>query len=47
MLFVDPKAVLYLLGSEMDFVNEKFKSGFVFTNPNEKSQCGCGKSFSI
>jgi iron-sulfur cluster assembly protein len=44
-IIIDPKAVLYLIGSEMDYVDEKFKAGFVFKNPNEKSQCGCGESF--
>jgi iron-sulfur cluster assembly protein len=44
---IDPKAVMFLLGTEMDFVEEKFKSGFVFTNPNEKGRCGCGESFHV
>ncbi len=46
-LFIDPKAIMYLIGSEMDYVSEKFKSGFVFINPNEKESCGCGKSFNV
>jgi iron-sulfur cluster assembly protein len=46
-LFIDPKAIMYLIGSEMDYVSEKFKSGFVFVNPNEKDSCGCGKSFGV
>ena len=46
-IIIDKKAILYLLGSKIDYVEEKFKSGFIFTNPNEKSQCGCGKSFSV
>jgi iron-sulfur cluster assembly protein len=46
-LFIDPKAIMYLIGSEMDYVSEKFKSGFVFVNPNEKESCGCGKSFNV
>lgn len=46
IVLIDPKAVLHLLGSEMDYVEEKFKSGFTFNNPNEKSKCGCGESFS-
>lgn len=46
-VFVDPKALMYVIGSEMDFIEEKFKSGFVFKNPNEKSRCGCGDSFSV
>ena len=46
-VLIDPKAVIFLLGTEMDFVEEKFKSGFVFTTPNEKGRCGCGESFSV
>jgi iron-sulfur cluster assembly protein len=46
-VLIDPKAVMFLIGTEMDFVEEKFKSGFVFNNPNAKGQCGCGESFSV
>lgn len=46
-IIIDPKAIMYLIGSEMDFVEEKLKSGFVFKNPNEKGQCGCGESFHV
>ncbi len=46
-IYIDPKAILYLLGSEMDFVEEKLHSGFTFVNPNEKGRCGCGKSFHV
>ncbi len=46
VVLIDPKAIMYLIGSEMDYVEEKFRSGFVFQNPNEKAKCGCGKSFS-
>lgn len=46
-VFVDPKATLYLIGTEMDFVEEKLQSGFVFRNPNEKGRCGCGESFHV
>lgn len=46
-VLIDPKAVMFLLGSEMDFVEEKLKSGFTFTNPNEKGRCGCGESFHV
>lgn len=46
-ILIDPKALMYLLGTEMDFVVEQFKSGFTFTNPNEKGKCGCGSSFNI
>jgi len=45
-VLIDPKAMMYLLGSEMDYKEEQFKSGFTFANPNEKGKCGCGKSFS-
>ncbi len=46
-VFIDPKAVMYLLGSELDYRETKMESGFVFTNPNEKGRCGCGESFSV
>lgn len=46
-VLIDPKAIMYLLGSEMDFIEEKLKSGFTFTNPNEKGRCGCGESFNV
>jgi iron-sulfur cluster assembly accessory protein len=46
-LFIDPTAVMYLLGSELDYREDKMESGFVFTNPNEKGRCGCGESFTI
>ncbi len=46
-LFVDPKAVLFLLGTEMDFKAEKLKAGFVFNNPNQTSACGCGESVQL
>ncbi|WP_316976119.1 HesB/IscA family protein [Shumkonia mesophila] len=46
-VYVDPKATLYLLGSRMDYVEDKLKSGFVFSNPNEKARCGCGESFHV
>lgn len=46
-VIIDPKAVMYLLGSEMDYVEEKMESGFVFVNPNEKGRCGCGESFHV
>lgn len=47
MILIDPKALMYLLGTEMDYHETSFKSGFIFTNPNEKGNCGCGKSFSV
>jgi len=46
-LFIDPKAVLFLLGTEMDYRVEKLKSGFVFNNPNQTSACGCGESVQL
>ena len=46
-IFIDPKAIMFILGTEMDFVEDKMQSGFVFTNPNEKGRCGCGKSFHV
>lgn len=44
-IFIDPTAVMFLLGSEMDYVEDTFTNGFVFRNPNEKGRCGCGESF--
>jgi iron-sulfur cluster assembly protein len=44
---IDPKAVIYLVGTQMDYVKEKMKEGFVFINPNEKGRCGCGESFRV
>ena len=46
-IFIDPKASMFLFGTEMDFVEEKLQSGFVFRNPNEKGRCGCGESFHV
>jgi iron-sulfur cluster assembly protein len=46
-VLVDPKAVLFLLGTTMDFQIGKMKSGFVFNNPNQTSACGCGESVAI
>ena len=46
-LLVDPKASLFLIGTEMDYTVEKLKSGFVFRNPNEKGRFGCGESFHV
>ncbi|MGL4243437.1 MAG: HesB/IscA family protein, partial [Beijerinckiaceae bacterium] len=46
-ILVDPKAILFLLGTEMDVKTDKFSSTFVFENPNETSACGCGESVSI
>ena len=46
-VFVDPGAIMYLLGTEMDYKKEEFSSSFVFKNPNETERCGCGESFKI
>ncbi len=46
-LLIDPKGSLFLIGTQMDYAEEKLKSGFVFTNPNEKGRCGCGESFHV
>ena len=46
-IVVDPKAVMFLLGTEMDYREEKLSSGFVFNNPNQTSACGCGESVAI
>ena len=46
-VFIDPKAVLFLLGTEMDFQTTKLSSQFVFNNPNQTSACGCGESVAI
>ena len=44
-VFVDPSAIIYLVGTEMDYKKEEFSSTFVFKNPNETERCGCGESF--
>ena len=46
-ILIDPKATMFILGTEMDYVEEKLQSGFVFRNPNEKGRCGCGESFHV
>jgi len=46
-VLIDPKASLFILGSEMDYQQDKLQSGFVFRNPNEKGRCGCGESFHV
>jgi len=46
-VYVDPKAVLFLLGTRMDFRTGKLSTGFVFDNPNQVSACGCGESVSL
>ena len=46
-VFVDSAAIMYLLGTEMDYKTEKFSSQFIFKNPNETERCGCGESFKV
>ena len=46
-VFIDSSAIMYLLGTEMDYKKEEFSSNFVFKNPNETERCGCGESFKI
>ena len=46
-VLIDPKAVLFLLGTQMDFETSKLSSGFTFRNPNQTSACGCGESVAI
>jgi len=46
-VFIDPNAIMYLLGTEMDYKTDKFSSEFVFKNPNETERCGCGESFKV
>jgi len=46
-IFIEPKAILFLLGTEMDFVRDKLAARFVFNNPNQTAACGCGESVSI
>jgi len=46
-LIIDPRSEMYILGTEMDFVEDKLRAEFVFRNPNEKGKCGCGESFNV
>ncbi len=46
-ILIDPAAVMFLVGSTMDYQENKFSSGFEFSNPNEIARCGCGESFSV
>ena len=46
-VFIDANAIMYLLGTEMDYKRDKFSSQFVFKNPNETERCGCGESFKV
>ena len=47
VIFIDPAAVMFLVGSTMDYKESKFNSGFEFSNPNEIARCGCGESFTV
>jgi iron-sulfur cluster assembly protein len=46
-ILLDPKATMFLIGTEIDYVVDKLSSSFVFKNPNEKGRCGCGESFTV
>ena len=46
-ILIDPKATMFIIGTEMDFVEDRLQSGFTFKNPNEKGRCGCGESFHV
>lgn len=46
-ILIEPKAQMYLFGTELDWKEDKLQSGFVFNNPNEKGRCGCGESFHV
>ena len=46
-VFIEPSAVMFLIGSKMDYITDKISSRFTFINPNEKSTCGCGESFNV
>ncbi len=46
-VLIDPKAIMFIVGTEMDYTEEKMRAGFVFRNPNEKGRCGCGESFHV
>ena len=46
-IFIDPASTMFLIGCQMDYVEDRIQSGFVFSNPNEVSRCGCGESFSV
>ncbi|MFC4235940.1 HesB/IscA family protein [Thalassospira xianhensis] len=46
-VLIDPKAIMFILGTQMDYVQGDLEEGFVFSNPNEKARCGCGESFHV
>jgi len=47
IVYIDPMALMFVVGTEMDYVETGMKSEFVFNNPNEKAKCGCGESFHV
>ena len=46
-VYIDPKSLAYLDGTQLDYTREGLNEGFKFSNPNEKAQCGCGESFTV
>jgi iron-sulfur cluster assembly protein len=46
-VFIDPKSLAYLSGTQLDYTRDGLNEGFKFSNPNEKAQCGCGESFTV
>lgn len=46
-VLIDPKALIYLIGTEVDYEEDDLRQGFVFNNPNKKGECGCGESFTV
>lgn len=46
-IYIDPKAVLFVLGSTIDYIKSDLEEGFIFSNPNETGKCGCGESFTV
>ncbi len=46
-ILIDPKASMFIIGTEMDYLEDRLQSGFTFHNPNEKGRCGCGESFHV
>ena len=46
-LYIENKAIMYVIGTEMDYIKEEFGERFIFNNPNQTSECGCGESFRL
>ena len=46
-LYIENKAIMFVIGTEMDFIKEEFGERFIFNNPNQTSECGCGESFHV